>query len=117
MQLFITCSGEHYTRTVIVRMQDPLKQIYFQYEKLKLGFVDTSLENLFFGFHHYASTVPLRPGEGARILYLMQEISSFLEEVRIVNHTMLNLTRTVISVLDVISAVPEALIHPKVSIL
>ncbi|XP_066246025.1 uncharacterized protein [Euwallacea similis] len=90
-----------------------LGEIYNKYEKTKLGYPQTSLEELFLGFQKYISSVELRSGEGARVLSLLEEMTSFLEQLRVPNHTLQNLTSTVIKVLDSISISSEALVHPK----
>lgn len=90
---------------------------FFQFEELKLGYATSNLENVFHGFLSYVSSVELRPGEGARILTLIQEILAYLGQTKIGHHTLESLTFTIFSVLDHICSSPDALIRPKVSTL
>ncbi|KAH1027771.1 hypothetical protein HUJ05_001219 [Dendroctonus ponderosae] len=98
---FSQCTGEF------------LRKVYEQFEVLKYGYGSASIESLFSGFLHYTSSVPLRPGEGTRILVMLNEILAFLNQTKLGKHTIQNLTQTAVSVLDSISSSPDALLRAK----
>uniref|UniRef100_A0AAR5P0P9 Ig-like domain-containing protein n=1 Tax=Dendroctonus ponderosae TaxID=77166 RepID=A0AAR5P0P9_DENPD len=98
---FSQCTGEF------------LRKVYEQFEVLKYGYGSASIESLFSGFLHYTSSVQLRPGEGTRILVMLNEILAFLNQTKLGKHTIQNLTQTAVSVLDSISSSPDALLRAK----
>lgn len=81
---------------------------------LKAGYTRVNFEELLTGFLN-AFSETLQPGEGARILILIEEIMQFLKETKVGHGIMRNFTQTVVSVLDIILSTPNALLFLKVS--
>ncbi|CAG9764098.1 unnamed protein product [Ceutorhynchus assimilis] len=90
-----------------------LQEVYHQFQQIKLGYVATSFEKLFSGILNYLSSVELHPGEGERVLHLVQEMLTFIGQTKTESHAIQNLSRTIFPVLDIILSSPNALIKSK----
>ncbi|XP_048520208.1 cadherin EGF LAG seven-pass G-type receptor fmi-1-like [Dendroctonus ponderosae] len=87
--------------------------IHEKFKMLKAGYTPLSLDELLPGFLNYVFSVKLRPGEGAGILVLIEEIMEFLKEAKVGHGIMRNFTQTVVSALDVILSTQNALLFLK----
>ncbi|XP_050305057.1 uncharacterized protein LOC126742453 [Anthonomus grandis grandis] len=90
-----------------------LEDVYSRFEGIKLGYITSNIENIISGFLNYVSSVRLRPGEGARILNLMEEIIIFLGQTNTGNISLKNVTLAIFSVANTISSSSEALMGAK----
>ncbi|XP_030761910.1 adhesion G protein-coupled receptor B3-like [Sitophilus oryzae] len=93
-----------------------LETVYDDFEQLKLGYAATSIDTLLKAIMEYVTITQrgnLRPGEGARILTIIEEILTFIGQVKINYFTTNQAASVIYRVIDQILSTPEALLRPQ----
>ncbi|KAF7283416.1 hypothetical protein GWI33_000645 [Rhynchophorus ferrugineus] len=93
-----------------------LGEVYDDFQQLKLGYAATSIDTLSEAFLEYVTVTQrgnLRPGEGARILTLVQEAQTFISQIKMSYATTGNITSRFYKVIDRVCSIPEALLRPQ----
>ncbi|KAJ8964500.1 hypothetical protein NQ314_004788, partial [Rhamnusium bicolor] len=92
-----------------------LQDIYVQFEQLRLGYVTTTPEDVLRGFLNYLKKKNphnILPGEGARVLFLTQEVILLIKKTKELYRPISNITNSVFSIIDRILLSHNSLTKP-----
>ncbi|XP_056648749.1 uncharacterized protein LOC130453163 [Diorhabda sublineata] len=90
-----------------------LGHIYEKFQRLKLGYVSTSLEKLLNSLLSHVQTVKLLPGEGAKVLNIIQEMVQYTAALKLSSYESRNITNNLFLIIDKVLSTPESLNQQK----